>query len=138
MGNTFRFGEVLMPWRETSVMDERIRFVVRLLEGERMSDGTLSSRAFENLKACINAHWLFTALIAFERLFNGNLANHKPIGPYGRKRKRQSTSDVEPVESEDCHFIGDFYASFQAMKDAADGHVVVRIDDNIRLAGQTA
>jgi transposase InsO family protein len=27
-----------MPWRETSVMDERLRFVARLLEGEGMSD----------------------------------------------------------------------------------------------------
>ena len=27
-----------MPWRESSVMEERLRFVARLLEGERMSD----------------------------------------------------------------------------------------------------
>ncbi len=27
-----------MPWRETSVMEERLRFVARLLEGEGMSD----------------------------------------------------------------------------------------------------
>lgn len=27
-----------MPWKESSVMDERLRFVARLLEGERMSD----------------------------------------------------------------------------------------------------
>jgi transposase InsO family protein len=27
-----------MPWKETSVMEERLRFVVRLLEGEGMSD----------------------------------------------------------------------------------------------------
>jgi transposase len=27
-----------MPWRERSVMDERLRFVARLLEGEPMSD----------------------------------------------------------------------------------------------------
>ncbi len=27
-----------MPWRETSVMDERLCFVARLLEGEGMSD----------------------------------------------------------------------------------------------------
>jgi len=27
-----------MPWKECSVMDERLRFVARLLEGERMSD----------------------------------------------------------------------------------------------------
>jgi transposase-like protein len=39
MGNTFRFlREVLMPWRETSVMEERLRYVARLLEGEGMSD----------------------------------------------------------------------------------------------------
>jgi transposase InsO family protein len=39
MGNTFRFlREVLMPWKECSVMDERVRFVGRLLDGEGMSD----------------------------------------------------------------------------------------------------
>lgn len=27
-----------MPWKETSVMEERLRFVARLLEGEGMSD----------------------------------------------------------------------------------------------------
>ncbi len=27
-----------MPWKECSVMDERLRFVARLLEGETMSD----------------------------------------------------------------------------------------------------
>lgn len=27
-----------MPWRETSVMEERLRFVARLLEGEGMSE----------------------------------------------------------------------------------------------------
>ncbi len=30
--------EVLMPWKESSVMEERLRFVARLLEGERMSE----------------------------------------------------------------------------------------------------
>ena len=39
MGNTFGFRpEVLMPWRECSVMEERLRFVARLLDGEGMSD----------------------------------------------------------------------------------------------------
>src|SRR3954447_20172592 len=39
MGNTFRFGrEVSMPWKESSVMDERLRFVARLLDGEAMSE----------------------------------------------------------------------------------------------------
>ena len=27
-----------MPWKECSVMDERLRFVVKLLEGEAMTD----------------------------------------------------------------------------------------------------
>ena len=27
-----------MPWKECSVMDERLRFVVRLLDGESMSE----------------------------------------------------------------------------------------------------
>lgn len=39
MGNTLDFlPEVLMPWRECSVMEERLRFVARLLDGESMSD----------------------------------------------------------------------------------------------------
>src|SRR5271166_413763 len=39
MGNTFPFpGEVLMPWKECSAMDERLRFVGRLLDGEAMSE----------------------------------------------------------------------------------------------------
>ena len=38
MGNTFRLcREVLMPWIECSVMEERLRFVARLLDGEGMS-----------------------------------------------------------------------------------------------------
>ena len=28
--------EVAMPWKESSVMDERLRFIARLLEGEAM------------------------------------------------------------------------------------------------------
>src|SRR4030095_5744224 len=31
-------GEVWMPWKESSVMDERLRFVARLLDGEQMSE----------------------------------------------------------------------------------------------------
>ena len=39
MGNTFPFpGEVWMPWKECSVMDERLRFVARLLDGDAMSE----------------------------------------------------------------------------------------------------
>jgi hypothetical protein len=40
MGYAFRFfgREALMPWKEYSVMEERLRFVARLLDGEAMSD----------------------------------------------------------------------------------------------------
>jgi transposase InsO family protein len=39
MGDTFPLsGEVLMPWKECSVMEERLRFVARILEGEAMTD----------------------------------------------------------------------------------------------------
>ncbi|WP_459698147.1 helix-turn-helix domain-containing protein, partial [Acidisoma sp. C75] len=42
MGDTFLAGEpaqeVSMPWKECSVMDERLRLIARLLEGESMSD----------------------------------------------------------------------------------------------------
>ena len=32
-----------MPWKECSVMDERLRFVSRLLDGEAMSEATSST-----------------------------------------------------------------------------------------------
>jgi transposase-like protein len=40
MGYTFRFlrREVWMPWMESSVTEERLRFVARLLDGEAMTD----------------------------------------------------------------------------------------------------
>src|SRR6202047_198564 len=39
MGNTFPFPrEAWMPWKECSVMDERLRFVAWLLDGEAMSE----------------------------------------------------------------------------------------------------
>jgi transposase InsO family protein len=39
MGNTSAFErEVSMPWKECSVMDERLRFVAKLLDGEAMTD----------------------------------------------------------------------------------------------------
>ena len=40
MGYTFRFlqREVWIPWKECSVMDERLRFVGQLLDGEPMSE----------------------------------------------------------------------------------------------------
>src|SRR4029077_16728827 len=39
MGNTVPFsGEVWMPWKECSVVDERLRFVAQLLDGEAMSE----------------------------------------------------------------------------------------------------
>lgn len=39
MGDTFpSAGEVSMPWRECSVMEERLRFLLRILDGERMSE----------------------------------------------------------------------------------------------------
>jgi transposase-like protein len=39
MGNTFSLsGEVWIPWKECSVMDERLRFVAWLLDGEAMSE----------------------------------------------------------------------------------------------------
>jgi hypothetical protein len=31
-------GEVWMPWKECSVVDERLRFVAQLLDGEAMSE----------------------------------------------------------------------------------------------------
>src|SRR5439155_18854993 len=41
MGNTFRLfarREVWMPWKESSVMEERLRFVARRLDGEPMTE----------------------------------------------------------------------------------------------------
>jgi hypothetical protein len=39
MGYTFRpeGGGKEMPWKESSVMDERMRFVIRLKDGETMA-----------------------------------------------------------------------------------------------------
>jgi Homeodomain-like domain-containing protein len=39
MGYTFRpeGGGEVMPWKERSVMDERMRFVIRLKDGETMA-----------------------------------------------------------------------------------------------------
>jgi hypothetical protein len=38
MGDTFSLlGEGVMPWKECSVMDERVRFVARLLDGDKMA-----------------------------------------------------------------------------------------------------
>jgi hypothetical protein len=34
----FAGREVWMPWRESSVMEERLRFVARLLDGEPMTN----------------------------------------------------------------------------------------------------
>jgi transposase-like protein len=40
MGYTFSFffGEEVMPWKECSVMDERLQFVARRLAGEPMAE----------------------------------------------------------------------------------------------------
>ncbi len=39
MGNAFRiWAEAWMPWKESSAMEERLRFVARLIEGEAMTD----------------------------------------------------------------------------------------------------
>jgi transposase len=39
MGYTFSlFGEEAMPWKECSVMDERLQFVARRLAGESMAE----------------------------------------------------------------------------------------------------
>src|SRR3977135_4077913 len=36
-GHFFPLGEGVMPWKECSVMDERVRFVARLLDREEMA-----------------------------------------------------------------------------------------------------
>ncbi|HEY3792061.1 MAG TPA: helix-turn-helix domain-containing protein [Bradyrhizobium sp.] len=40
MGYTFRFcsAEVWMPWKASSVMEERLRVAARLLDGEAMTE----------------------------------------------------------------------------------------------------
>jgi hypothetical protein len=35
-------GEVAMPWKECSVVEERLRFVARLLDGEAMTELALA------------------------------------------------------------------------------------------------
>ena len=43
-----------MPWKECSVMDERLRFVARLLDGEAMSE---VCRAFGMRVSAILCNW---------------------------------------------------------------------------------
>ncbi len=43
-----------MPWKECSILDERLRFVARILEGEPMTD---VCRAF-GIKEVDDAIWL--------------------------------------------------------------------------------
>lgn len=39
-----------MPWKASSVMEKRLRFVARLLDGEAMTDG-LSNGLYPNTRA---------------------------------------------------------------------------------------
>ena len=43
-----------MPWKECHTMDERVRFVARLLDGEKMATGNLSASI-----ACFFGHQFF-------------------------------------------------------------------------------
>src|SRR6516225_7739634 len=62
MGYTFRpeGGRLWMPWKERSVMDERMRFVIRLKDGESMASlcrefgisRKTGYKIFENYKEC--------------------------------------------------------------------------------------
>jgi hypothetical protein len=51
-----------MPWKESSVMDERIRFVIRLKDGESMASlcrefGTRPRPVTRSWTAMTNADW---------------------------------------------------------------------------------
>jgi hypothetical protein len=51
MGYTFRFfvlRQVSMPWKASSVIEERLGFVARLLDGEAMTD-IASARSYAGL-----------------------------------------------------------------------------------------
>src|SRR3982074_2103213 len=72
MGNTFPFpGEAWMPWKECSVMDERLRFVAWLLDGEAMSE---VCRAFGISRK--------TGYKIFERYKDGTPVSHSYEPPF--------------------------------------------------------
>ena len=55
MGYTFRpeGGGEVMPWKESSVMDERMRFVIRLKDGEPKESMHLLELAYTG---CLQKH----------------------------------------------------------------------------------
>ena len=58
-----------MPWKECHVTDERLRFVARLLEGEKMAALCAS------IKACLQRLGIFVALVSLTRVLEWTKAN---------------------------------------------------------------
>ena len=75
-----------MPWKECSVMDERLRFVARLLDGEAMSE---VCRAFGISRK--------TGYKIFER-YKGTRSGgpDRPLAPAGSLRQPAAAADQEP------------------------------------------
>jgi hypothetical protein len=64
MGYTFRpeGGGEEMPWKESSVMDERMRFVIRLKDGETIASlcrefGISRKTGYRSLSVTSHADW---------------------------------------------------------------------------------
>jgi hypothetical protein len=82
-------GKVAMPWKASSVMDERLRFVARLLEGEQMS---LVCREFGiSRKKAAGAHELRQDIELFAELLievTPSLVIGERLVPIGRRLER--------------------------------------------------
>src|SRR5260370_40686730 len=84
-----------MPWKECSVMDERLRFVARLLDGEAMSE---VCRAFGISRK--------TAYKMFERYKEHGLEaltdrSRRPVR-YGNQRPRQLESLIVAAQPDEA------------------------------------
>ena len=73
-----------MPWKECSVMDERLRFVAQLLDGEAMSE---VCRAFGISRK--------TGYKIFERYKQHGRGPDRPFAPAGSLRQPVAAADRE-------------------------------------------
>jgi transposase len=60
-----------MPWRESSVMEERLCFVARLLDGEAMTAvcrefGISRKTGYKILSAAVSTGWTLTSMVPQE------------------------------------------------------------------------
>src|SRR3981189_3745994 len=99
MGYTFRFfgREVWMPWKASSVMEERLRFVARLLDGEAMTAASRQRAGTHN-----------TGYKIFDRYKEHGLAalsdrSRRPVR-YANQLPEQLAGLVVRVKAENTHW----------------------------------